>query len=70
MPGITGYRGDGLASTTAVDPQTVTADGAATMVAERETLKSAGRVAIKMTRITTTTASPIRVFSNMVLFGG
>jgi predicted extracellular nuclease len=32
VPGIVGYRGDALTSTTAVDPQTVTADGAATPV--------------------------------------
>jgi predicted extracellular nuclease len=32
VPGIIGYRGDGLASSTGVDPQTVVADGAATPV--------------------------------------
>jgi uncharacterized protein len=31
-PGIIGYRGDGLVSSTAVDPQTVIADGSATPV--------------------------------------
>jgi len=30
VPGIVGYRGDGLTASTAVDPQTVLADGAAT----------------------------------------
>ena len=30
VPGITGYRGDGLTAATAVDPQTVLADGSAT----------------------------------------
>jgi len=32
VPGIIGYRGDGLVSTTAVDPQTVVADGSLTPV--------------------------------------
>jgi predicted extracellular nuclease len=32
VPGITGYRGDGLTSATGVDPQTVLADGAGTPV--------------------------------------
>jgi hypothetical protein len=32
VPGIIGYRGDGLVSSTAVDPQTVLADGSATPV--------------------------------------
>jgi hypothetical protein len=30
VPGITGYRGDGLAATIPTDPQTVTADGTST----------------------------------------
>jgi uncharacterized protein len=32
VPGVIGYRGDGLAAATAVDPQTVTADGSLTPV--------------------------------------
>jgi len=32
VPGIIGYRGDGMTATTGVDPQTVTADGSATPV--------------------------------------
>ncbi|WP_298007331.1 MULTISPECIES: ExeM/NucH family extracellular endonuclease [Anaerolinea] len=32
VPGITGYRGDGLVSTTGVDPQTVLVDGTSTPV--------------------------------------
>ena len=32
VPGVVGYRGDGLVSSTGVDPQTVTADGSATPV--------------------------------------
>ena len=32
VPGIVGYRGDAMTGATAVDPQTVTADGAATPI--------------------------------------